>query len=73
MEAIAYGKKLLTNNQIIKQERFYNGNQMFVFDKPSDIDIRFLLNNVESFEYDGSLSPYRRLLFMQDYFRNGQK
>jgi hypothetical protein len=73
MEAIAYGKKLLTNNQIIKQERFYNGNQMFVFDKPSDIDIRFLLNNVESFEYDGSLSPYRRLLFIQDYFRNGQK
>jgi hypothetical protein len=73
MEAIVYGKKLLTNNRTIKYERFYKENQMFVFEKPSDIDIEFLLNSTEKFDYDGSLSPYRRLLFIQDYFRNDQK
>jgi 1,5-rhamnosyltransferase len=71
MEAIVYGKKLLTCNKAIKQERFYNKNQMLVFDKPSDINIEFLNTNVEQFEYDGSLSPYKRLEFIQNYFRNG--
>ncbi|NLY18955.1 MAG: hypothetical protein GX045_08420 [Clostridiaceae bacterium] len=69
MEAIAYGKKLLTSNKALEQERFYNKNQMYIFDKPSDINIEFLINNEEQFEYDGCLSPYKRLEFIQNYFR----
>ena len=44
-EAIAFNKKLLTNNQNLKKEPFYDSRYMYVFEKPEDIPISFFSNN----------------------------
>lgn len=41
-EAIAFNKKLLTNNQNLQEMPFFDGRFMSVFEDPSEIDIDFI-------------------------------
>ena len=41
-EAIAFNKKLITNNKELKKLPFYDERYMRIFDSPSDIDIDFI-------------------------------
>lgn len=66
-EAVVYGIKLLTNFRGIKKKSFYNPQQMSVFTNPDDIDINFVIEEYShcSFPYDGCLSPYKRLCWLE--------
>lgn len=71
-EAVAYGIKLLSNFQNMNKERYYNPKQMQIFKTAEDINIDFIKEEYSpnSFPYNGILSPYRRLLWLQDQFCN---
>ena len=45
-EALLYGKKLLTNNQRVKNLPFYTTNQFQVFNRTTDIDVKWLSDNL---------------------------
>ena len=47
-EAIAFNKKLLTNNIRIKEMPFYDERFISVFEKPEDIDIEFIRKKVKA-------------------------
>jgi hypothetical protein len=42
-ESLSFSKKLLTDNLEIKNEKFYNPDNMMCFEKPGEIDYSFLL------------------------------
>ena len=46
IEALVYGKKLLTNDKNILTQDFYDKNNMFYFDKIEEIDVRFITESV---------------------------
>lgn len=46
MEALAYNKKLLTNNKNLKNMPFYNGEYMQIFERPEEIRIDFITERV---------------------------
>lgn len=57
-EAIAYNKKLLTNNKNISNLPFYNEKYMKYFEKAEDIDIEWLTKKDEiDYGYSGEFSP----------------
>lgn len=59
-EAIAFNKKLLTNNASIKNLPFYDPRYMSVFETTKDIDIDFIRDNRKvDYKYDGYFSPKR--------------
>lgn len=61
-EAIAFNKKLLTNNKNLKYEPFYDERFMSIFENPEDIDLGFLLDNIEVNYKDSDIfSPIRIL------------
>lgn len=70
-EAVAYGIKLLTNYQNMKSERYFNANQMRIFEKAEDIDIDFIMEpySHKDFPYNGCLAPYKRLLWLKEQFK----
>lgn len=59
-EAIVFNKKLVTNNQSVKQLPYYNPNYIKVISNADDVDVNFIkkVENVE-YNYDGLFSPYR--------------
>ena len=63
MEALVYEKKLISNNLSIKQERFFNSEQMLIINKPDDIFPEFIKGKGE-YPYDGAVSPHRLLEFI---------
>ena len=57
-EAVVYGKKLLTNNPLVKDMRFYNEKFIKVFKDINDIELEFLKNNEEvDYGYRDEFSP----------------
>lgn len=64
MEALIYEKKLISNNKNIKVERYYNENQMFIYESYKEIDIDFIKDNTQKYAYDGSVSPDRFINFI---------
>lgn len=65
-EAVCYNKKLLTNNPAIVSFPYYNEKYMRVFDKPEDIDLNWLkedITNVE-YHYKGDFSPTKLIDFL---------
>lgn len=59
-EAVVYNKKLLTNNEAIKDFEFYNPQYMKVFKKVEDIDWNWVENKTcVNYHYDGSFSPVK--------------
>jgi hypothetical protein len=68
-EAIAYDKKLLTNNRGIKKAPFYNPKYISVFSNPSDMDAALLTNNsddVVDYDFKNQLSPKHLLSFIEE-------
>lgn len=55
-EALTQGKKLITNNPLVKDMRLYNPAQVLVFENPSDIDPAFLELPFEN-SYNNEFSP----------------
>lgn len=57
-EAVAYGKRLLTNNPLVKNMRFYHPDYMQVFHRPKDIDPGFVRSKEPvDYGYQGEYSP----------------
>ena len=59
-EAVVYNKKLLTNNEHIKEFQFYNPSYMKVFKSVEDIDWKWVKErNAVNYHYKGDFSPIR--------------
>ena len=57
-EAVVYNKKLITNNQSVKDEEFYNPQYIQVIDSIDSLDMEWLKNDVKvDYGYSGKLSP----------------
>lgn len=62
MEAICYNKKLLTNNQSIKDTPYYKSGNIQVFTDPDDIDVGFVKSeSAVDYQYKGEFSPIHLL------------
>lgn len=62
MEAIVYNKKLLTNNESVKQLSFYGTGHIRFFENPDEIDIGFVVNREAiNYGYNGEFSPIHLL------------
>ena len=62
MEAICYNKKLLTNNQSIKDMPYYESGNIQVFSKPDEIDVSFVKSeSTVDYHYKGEFSPIHLL------------
>lgn len=58
-EAILFNKKLLTNNEQIKNMPFYDSRYMSVFHNSDDIDIEFVKNEMDvHYDYQSWFSPF---------------
>ena len=70
VEAVCLGKKLLTNNPIIKDAPFYKQEFISQFEEYTDIDIAFVNNIPNSefidFQYKEKLSPIELLDFIDE-------
>ncbi len=77
MEALAYGKILITNNKHLRDERYYKDDQFYIFNDCSSFNIeelRHRISKLSKFEYTGNLSPFRFLDFLKNiYYDNPQK
>lgn len=70
-EAIVYNKKLITNNQSVKEESFYNPNYILVIDSFDSIDIEWLKNGIKvDYGYAEKLSPESCFKFYLDALNN---
>lgn len=69
-EAIAFNKKLLTNNQSLREMPFYDSRFMQIFDAPDNIDIEFIQEKMDvKYEDSDFFSPLKiidRLAFLED-------
>ncbi|MEW6605933.1 MAG: hypothetical protein AB1414_00595 [bacterium] len=58
IEAIIYGKKLVTNNKYLLQSPFFNKENMIIFDNINDIDIGFIKSHKQiDYAYKNDFSP----------------
>ncbi|HKM04759.1 MAG TPA: hypothetical protein VJZ04_09295 [Lachnospiraceae bacterium] len=58
VEALCYNKKLLTNNQSIRNFEFYDERYMKVFENLEDIDVEFIKDReLVNYHYKGEYSP----------------
>lgn len=73
VEAVCLGKKLLTNNPIIKDAPFYKQEFISQFEEYTDIDIAFVNNIPNSefidYQYKEKLSPIELLDFIDEKLR----
>lgn len=57
-EAIAYNKKLITNNQLVRKLPFYHPSYMYVYEKIEDIDLEWIKTDVNvDYGYNNEFSP----------------
>lgn len=62
MEAICYNKKLLTNNQSMKDSKYYQTGNIQVFSNTEEIDVDFVINKEKvNYHYAGEFSPVHLL------------
>lgn len=72
-EAIAYNKKLLTNNVEVKNAPFFNEKLISVFSDSNDIDISFLKDGsdeIADYNFKEQLSPKNLLSFIEEKLDN---
>ena len=62
LEALHYHKKLLTMNQTIKQQWYYNPNIIHCFNYPSEISINFIRNTVPDAAYNIDIGTYESFI-----------
>ena len=62
MEAIVFNKKLLTNNESVKELHFYNTGHIQYFSNIEDVNIEFVLDKTPvDYHYNGEFSPIHLL------------
>lgn len=63
LEAVIYGKKLITDNQAIKESKFYVTGNIQIIDDMNEIDTDFIKNGQEfvDYHYNGEFSPFRMI------------
>lgn len=63
LEAVIYGKKMITNNQAIKESKFYDTGNIQVIENMKDIDTDFIKHGKEfvDYKYNGEFSPFRMI------------
>lgn len=65
-EAVTYGKKLLTDNPLVKEMRYYHPDRMQVFSKPEEIDLSFFQKNMHpDYGYTDAFSPIHFIARME--------
>lgn len=70
-EAIAYDKRILTNNKEVVTASFYNENYISVFSDSTDIDISFLKESeIVDYNFKEQLSPRELLSFIENKLKN---
>lgn len=70
-EAIAFNKKLLTNNTCLKEMPFYDERYMQVFDDANEIDLSFLQENIKvKYTKNDYFSPINILKRLKEIFDN---
>ena len=58
LEAVMYNKKLITNSQSIKNEHFYNPQYIKIFNKITEVDVDFILDDKPvEYGYRNEFSP----------------
>lgn len=68
MEALVYGKLLITNNKVVQYERYYVEEQFYIYEDIANINVRMIqkkCDKLENFSYDGILSPTLFLDFLE--------
>lgn len=63
-ESVMYGKKLITNCKAVKEKPYYRAENILVFDKPEDIDVKFLDVPYVPVEYD--FSPLKMIEYVKN-------
>lgn len=63
LEAVIYGKKLITNSNYIKKSKFYDEAKMLIVENMENIDIDFIKEGTGFVEYDynNDFSPFNML------------
>lgn len=63
LEAVIYGKKMITNNQAIKESKFYDTGNIQVIENMKEIDTDSIKNGQEfvDYYYNGEFSPFRMI------------
>ncbi len=71
LEAVAYGRKLLTNSKQLTEKPFYNPSQMKSFTDVDSIDIDFAKRSLsDTHMLEGfDLSPKKRLRFIEEHLK----
>lgn len=72
-EAIAYNKKLISNNRELLSAPFYKPEYISVFDDPQNIDVSFIQKNTGSVnygDYKEQISPIALLHFIENRLEN---
>ena len=72
-KAIAYNKKILTNNHQVKNNPFFNDNMICVFDNVDQIDIDFVRESTTrlKYDYDDEYSPINFLKRIEEDLSRG--
>ena len=65
-KAIAYGKKVLTNNPTVKRNRFYDESMFMCFDKVTDIKPEFFKDDKNRGNRYGYVDEYSPVHFLED-------
>lgn len=72
-EAVCLGKKLLTNNQFIIEEPFYNSKYISTFRSTDDMDEEFVdnirSNEMVDYHYKDRMSPIELLEFIENHLK----
>lgn len=74
IEAVLYNKKLITNNQFIKESPFYNESFIQCISNIDDLDASFVRKNTKvDFNYNGEFSPINIIRILENYFKTTHK
>lgn len=70
-EAIALGKRLITNNQEVINAPFYNKNYISTFSGAEDFDVSFIKHSEGDIDYNylKELSPIKMIEYIDNYFK----
>lgn len=70
-EAIAYNKKLISNNQSIRKLKYYNSEYMQIVDSFDAIDYEFIKDKGEvDYQYDNEFSPVNWIKELDEVLKN---
>ena len=60
-EAVAYNKKIITNNRILKDAEFYDKDMIYIFNNIDDINVEFIKKNKGEYKDRHYFSPVKLL------------